>query len=196
MALRQHNIVQNTSSDGSNAREMMKPATALLLLPLAAAAAGGGHAQSLQEIEKREAALLEAWAATPLTIRRAMFVAEPPAGFGQYVERPDSTFKKGEKLVTYAEPVGYGWKAVGDGLLQFGFNADFLIKSPDGKVLAGQENFANLTQQGRARVREFMVLLTLNLSGAPAGDYVLEYKLRDVSGPKTVVFSQPFKIAD
>jgi hypothetical protein len=31
---------------------------------------------------------------------------------------------------------------------------------------------------------------------ASAGDYVVEYKLRDITGPKTVVFSRPFKIAD
>jgi hypothetical protein len=172
----------------------MKPATALLLLPLAAASSS--HAQTLQEIDRREAAVIEAWAATPLTIRRAVFVSAPPAGLGQYAERPDSTFRKGEKLVTYAEPVGYGWKDIGDGVFQFGFKADFLIKSADGEVLAVQEDFAAMTLKSRARMREFIVTLTLDLSDAPAGDYVLEYKLRDIASPKTVVFGQPFKIVD
>ena len=71
-----------------------------------------------------------------------MFVAGHPDGFGQYVERPNNAFKKGEKLVTYAEPVGYGWKDIGNGLYEFGFKVDFLLKTPDGKVLAGQEDFA------------------------------------------------------
>jgi hypothetical protein len=41
-----------------------------------------------------------------------------------------------------------------------------------------------------------MVILTLNVTGAPPGDYVIEYKLRDVTGNKTGTFSQPFKIVE
>ncbi|HYM73651.1 MAG TPA: hypothetical protein VET89_11760 [Stellaceae bacterium] len=172
----------------------MKRALAILLVFLSCA--GAGNAQTLEEIDKREAAVMEAWAATPLSVRRAIFVDGHPDGFGQYTERSSNTFKKGEKLVTYAEPVGYGWTDIGDGMVRFGFKVDFLLKSPDGKVLAGQDDFADLSQQSHARNREFMVILTLNVSGAPAGDYVIEYKLRDVTGAKTGTFSQPFKIVD
>jgi hypothetical protein len=177
---------------------MMKFTTAFLFLPLAAASntVSDSCAQPLQELEKREAALIEAWTAAPLTVRRVVFVSERPAGFGQYKERPNSTFKAGEKLVTYAEPVGYGWKDIGNGVFLFGFKADFQIKSRDGEVLAVQENFADLVQNSRARNREFLVTLTLTLNGAPAGDYAVEYKLRDIASPKTVVFSQPFTIKD
>jgi hypothetical protein len=172
----------------------MKRAIVALALLLASGAAG--YAQTIEDVDKREAAVLEAWSATPLTIRRAVFVAGAPEGFGQYVERANSTFKKGEKLVTYAEPVGFGWKDIGNGLYEFGFKADFLLKSPDGKVLGGQEDFADLSQKSHARNREFMVILTLNLTGAPPGDYLIEYKLRDVTGAKSATFSQPFKIAE
>jgi hypothetical protein len=165
-------------------------------LAILLASSGAGYAQSLEEVDKREAAVLEAWNAAPLAVRRAIFVEGHPEGFGQYVERATSTFKKGEKLVTYAEPVGYGWKDVGNGMLEFGFKADFVIKSPDGKVIGGQEDFANLSQRSHARNREFMVILTLNLTNAPAGDYLVEYKLRDIADAKSAIFSQPFKIAD
>jgi hypothetical protein len=37
--------------------------------------------------------------------------------------------------------------------------------------------------------------LTLNVTGAPPGDYVVEYKLRDISGDKSTSFELPFKIA-
>jgi hypothetical protein len=63
-------------------------------------------------------------------------------------------------------------------------------------VLGGQEDFADLSQKSHARNREFMVILTLNLTGAPPGDYLIEYKLRDVTGAKSATFSQPFKIAE
>jgi hypothetical protein len=39
-----------------------------------------------------------------------------------------------------------------------------------------------------------MVTLTMNVSGAPAGDYVLEYKLRDLASDKSAVINLPFQI--
>ncbi|MBV8776596.1 MAG: hypothetical protein JO032_14315 [Alphaproteobacteria bacterium] len=159
------------------------------MMPVAAA-------QTLGDIDRREAAVIEAWAATPLTVRKAFFVAQHPDGFGQYLERPSNVFKPGEKLVAYAEPVGYGWKDSGKNDYEFGFAVDFLVKSTDGKVLTGQENFAHLSEKSHARNREFMVVLTLNVEGAPAGDYVLEYKLHDIASTKETSFDLPFKIAD
>src|SRR5580704_1854003 len=140
-------------------------------------------------------AVLGAWEKTPLTVRRALFVSDHPHGFGLYQERASNVFKPGEALVTYAEPVGYGAKDAGNGLLEFGFAVDFLIKSPDGQILTGQQDFARLAQQSHVRNLEFMLLLTLNVTGAPSGDYVVEYKLRDISGDKTTSFELPFKIA-
>jgi hypothetical protein len=74
----------------------MKRAIASLVLLLASG--GAGYAQTIADIDKRDAAVTEAWAATPLTVRRALFVTGHPDGFGQYVERPNNAFKKGEKL--------------------------------------------------------------------------------------------------
>jgi len=168
--------------------------TALIVIFMLSGAAMG-QAQSLAEIDRLDEAVFKAWAATPLTIRKAVFVSEHPKGFGQYVERSGNVFKPGEKLVAYAEPVGFGWKDLGNSQYQFGFKVDFLIKSPDGKVLGGQQDFADLSETSHARNREFMVVLTMNISDAPPGDYVIEYKLRDVSSDKTATFNMPFKIA-
>jgi len=162
----------------------------LLLLGWASA----GSAQSLQEVEKAQAALIAAWEKTPLSMRRALFVAKKAQGFGQFEERSSNVFKPGEPLVAYAEPVGYGWKDVGNGMFEFGFAVDFLIKSPDGKILAGQQDFAKLAERSRTRNLEFMVTLTLNVTGAPPGDYVVEYKLRDIASNKSTTFELPFKI--
>jgi hypothetical protein len=172
---------------------MFRAITALFLLFTLADAA---DAQTLEEIDKRMAAVGEAWAATPLTVRKVFFVAQRPDGFGQYVVRPNNVFKAGEKLVAYAEPVGYGWKDIGGGQYEFGFKVDFLIKTPDGKILTGQQDFADLVEKSLARNLEFMMVLTLDVSGAPAGDYVVEYTLRDRTGPKSTTVSLPFKIGE
>jgi hypothetical protein len=160
------------------------------------AVAGTSRAQSLQEIDRRDAAVVEAWQKTPLTIRRAVFVSEHPDGFGEFVARTSNVFKPGEKLVAYVEPVGYAWKENGKDSFDFGFNVDFLIKSPDGKIIAGQEDFAKLKQTSHARNREFMLTLTMSLDGARPADYILEYKLRDIASDKSAIVSLPFKIAE
>jgi hypothetical protein len=169
---------------------------ALSVLLVGVICCGAAQAQTLQEIDKREAAVIEAWNAAPLTVRRAIFVAERPDGYGDYVERPNNVLKKGDTLITYSEPVGYGWKDIGGGFYQFGFKVDFLVKAADGKVIGGQENFADLIKKSRAHLRDFMVLLDLSLGNTAPGDYVVEYKLRDIASDKTYTISQPFKIAE
>ena len=165
----------------------------VLLLLAMLLSIGAVHAQSLEEIDRRQAAMIEAWEKTPLTIRRALFINGEPRGFGLYQERGSKEFKHGEKIVVYAEPVGYGWKDLGKGMFELGFVVDFLIKSRDGKILE-KENFMRIATETHTRNLEFMVILTLNMSSAPAGDYVVEYKLHDIASDKTTTFEMPFKI--
>lgn len=166
-----------------------------LLLLATISAATPANTQTLQEIDKRDAAVIEAWNATPLAVRKAVFVSKQPDGYGEYAERPNNAFKQGEKLIAYIEPVGYGWKEAGEGRrYHFGFKVDFTVKTSDGKVLGGQENFADLEQASHTRNREFMVVLTLSLDGASPGDYIIEYTLHDIANNKAATFSLPFKI--
>jgi hypothetical protein len=155
---------------------------------------GAVHAQSVEEVDRRQAALIEAWEKTPLTIRRALFIDGEPRGFGLYQERGSKEFKRGEKVVAYAEPVGYGWKDAGKGMFELGFVVDFVIKTRDGEILAGKENFMRIATESHTRNLEFMVVLTLNMTSAPPGDYVVEYKLHDIASDKTASFQMPFKV--
>jgi hypothetical protein len=164
-------------------------AAALLLLAPAA------PAQTLDEIERREAAVYEAWARTPLSIRRAVFVVGEPAGFGMYVKRATNVFAPTDTLRAYVEPVGYGWKPDAEGGYEFGFDVDFAIKTAEGVAVAAQRDFARLVKRSRVRNREFMLVLTLNLTDAEPGDYLLTYTLHDIAGGKTASFDLPFAIA-
>jgi hypothetical protein len=162
---------------------------------LALLLAGGANAQSLADIERAEAAVLNVWEQTPLSFRRAVFVTEAN-GFGVYKERENAQFKPGEPLLVYSEPVGYAWKDNGDGTFSFGFNVDLLLKTSSGEIVGGQENFQQLVLTSKARNREFMLTLTLTLTGAPAGDYVVEYRTRDAFGAKSGMISLPFSIVE
>ena len=152
-------------------------------------------AQSLDDVAKAEAAVDDVWGKTPLSFTHALFVAGAPAGFGIYTARPDGPFKAGEKLIVYAEPVGYGWKDKGDGTYDFGFDVDLALKSPDGTVLTQQKSFAHLPINSHAKNHEFMLTLTLDVTGADPGQYVLEYTVHDLASNKSAVISLPFTLA-
>ena len=167
---------------------------ALAVVAMAFLVAFGANAQVPPELARAEAASIEAWTKAPLGVRRAVFVARAPDGFGIYAQRPSSRFKAGEALIVYAEPVGYGWKRIGGDRFEFGFDVDFVIKEQGGNILAGKEDFAHLALQSYNRNREFMLTLTLDISGAPPGNYVLQYRLRDIASNKTASFELPFTI--
>src|SRR5262249_5844385 len=54
------------------------------------------------------------WDRSPLAFRKALWVTEPPAGFGAYTPRPTNEYAAGDEMIAYVEPVGFGWRHAGD----------------------------------------------------------------------------------
>ncbi|WP_158811759.1 hypothetical protein [Beijerinckia sp. L45] len=150
----------------------------------------------MTRLQDAQSAVDAIWTTLPLSGEHAMFVSEKALLFGAYTPRPTSTFKPGETLLTYIEPVGYAWAPAADGLFAFGVSLDFEILTPDGKILAGQKNFLSYATASHAKVKELMLTASLNLDGFPAGSYVLHYTLRDLESPKIADIALPFQIAD
>jgi len=173
---------------------MLRLATAFAIA-LFALAPLPATAQDLAAIEAAEKALDAAWEAAPLSFRKVLFASEA-MGFGAYIERSDNKFKPGQQILVYAEPVGYGYKANADGTNVLGAKVDLAIKTPAGEVALAQANFATLEITSHARNREFVLTLSLDLSGAPAGDYVLEYLVHDLASDETAPISLPFSIVE
>jgi hypothetical protein len=171
---------QMPSTQGTRAKLTFEPANATT---------------SIKDIDLLQRDVVNAWEKMPLTVRRVIFVTEKPKMLGAYSERPSNVFKTGEKLLTYIEPVGYTWTKRGN-MFDFGLSADFILKSVDGKILAGQENFAKVSLSSRTKLQEFMFNLTMSLDGADPGEYVLEYKLHDEGSDKSVTVNQPFTIEE
>lgn len=164
-------------------------ATVLALGPLPVAA------QDLAAIEAAEKAVEAAWEATPLSFRKVIYASEV-IGFGAYIERPDNRFKAGEQIIIYAEPFGYGYQPNADGTFVLGVRVDLAIKTPAGEIVLEQKDFANLELTSHTKNREFLLTLTLDISGAPAGDYVLEYLVHDLASDETAPISMPFTIVE
>ncbi|MGL5008974.1 MAG: hypothetical protein ACRC6I_03775 [Paracoccaceae bacterium] len=152
-------------------------------------------AQDLEALSSAEAALEAVWQEMPITFRNVA-VVNSVEGFGVYEERPDAVFKAGEPIVIYAEPLGYGWKDNGDGTYTFGFAVDLQLKTADGTVVAGQEDFLTLETTTRAKNKEFQLTLTLNADGVPPGEYTIEYTTRDIASEKSGTISVPIEVVE
>jgi hypothetical protein len=169
----------------------VRPAILVILTACVQVAYGVAYGQSLDEIAKREEAVRQAWVQTPLAVRRALFVTEEPGGFGIYTPRSSSRFKAGEKMILYAEPVGYLWKSLDDGQYEFGVKVDLIVKTPAGKVLLEKDDFGSLVFKSRVKNTELLIHLDVNLNGAPTGDYVLAYRLHDAESDKVTTIELP-----
>ncbi|MEX0853337.1 MAG: hypothetical protein WD036_08670 [Bauldia sp.] len=133
------------------------------------------------------------WDRAPLSFRRGLWVAEPPNGFGVYNPREDSIFAAGDKMIVYAEPVGFGWAKSGD-IWHADLIVDLVVKSTGGEVLLGREAFQELEIGSRVKNREFFTTITYTLPGIPAGGYVVETTLRDAVTGKSGTLALPFTI--
>ena len=164
----------------------------LSALMLAAAPVG---AQDLETYDAADAAAYAAWEALPLTFRTVAFVTGDAGGYGLYDARDSTVFRQGEPIVLYVEPMGYGWRQEADGRFSFGFDIDIVLRNAAGDVVASQESFMRQGLTSRARNREFYLTLTLNMTGAPAGDYALEYIVHDLASDKIGTIARTFSIA-
>ncbi|WP_408015611.1 hypothetical protein [Rhizobium alarense] len=136
-----------------------------------------------------------AFAATlPFTIGKVAFVTAPPEGYGMYDARPTTSFKAGEALISYVEPVGLTWRPSEDGKVQSEFTVDLELLAAKGDVLAEQKAFGSFTFKGYVRNQEVFAKLTLNIEGPPPGDYVLRYRFRDNASGAVAQTEQPFTI--
>ncbi len=147
----------------------------------------------IEAIAALDAATDVLWEQTPLTFRRALWVAGPPNGFGAYNPRETNVYGSGDQMIVYAEPVGFGWDKTGD-IWQMNMAVDLAIKSKEGEVLLTKQDFQKLSIGSRVRNREFMTTLTLTLNGIPAGEYIADTTLRDQVTGKSGTMSLPFVI--
>ncbi|MBP1881956.1 hypothetical protein [Sinorhizobium mexicanum] len=132
----------------------------------------------------------------PFAIGKAVFVTAEPAGYAMYEPKTDPIFKTGEAIVSYVEPVGLTWKEASvKGKIQTRFTVDFDILNPKGEILASQKAFGDFTFTGYLRNQEIYSTLTIDVTGAPAGDYVLRFHFNDINSGKSATVDQPFKIA-
>ncbi|MDR6816658.1 hypothetical protein J2X76_001831 [Neorhizobium sp. 2083] len=162
--------------------------TVLFLSPAA-------YSAPIDALTKAEEKTYEAWGKLGLTERLVTFVTAPSTGYGIYQEKQSSIFKQGEKVITYVEPIGYGWKELPHDMYELNFVSDLKIKAANGDVMLDKKAFSTNVLQSHNANMEFSMDFTLTLTGAPAGKYTLTYTIHDMSGDQTSTFDQEFTIA-
>jgi hypothetical protein len=167
-------------------------ASALFAAPVDASAQTGTD-KSVEDIDKARAAVAEALSRAPLGFRRVLFVSEIPEGFAAYQPRANNVFTPDEPLIVYTEPIGVEWRKDGD---EFSSKlvVDFEIRSPDGKVLAGQKGFGEFALSAREPPLDFMTHVKLDVTGAAAGSYILGLTIHDTNSGKSTSTDLPFEI--
>jgi hypothetical protein len=153
-------------------------------------AADGKYLEAIDALNQAAAWL---WDKSPLTFRKALWVAEPPSGFGVYNPRETNVYSAGDDMIVYGELVGIGGTKVGD-IWQTDLAADFTIKTTDGQQLFSQRDFSKARGTSRVRIREFMTYFTFTLTGMSAGEYLVDITMRDLVTGKNGSVSLPFVI--
>jgi hypothetical protein len=162
--------------------------------PSVAKPADGQTAATLAALGDAENAVIDIWNRLPLQARNVMFVSQRASAYGGYEKRASNVFAPGEKLFTYAEPIGYKWQETSPGTFQFGVTIDFEVLTADGKILGGQRAFQNIAFTTHYRNRELFLNLSVSLEGVTPGNYVLAYDVHDKFGAAKVRTEQPFTI--
>lgn len=160
---------------------------------LAETLVGRGYGEAaLAAFDKATAAF---WDALPLQLRVIAF-ADSVSDYGNYVARPDSTFRTGDTLRLYFEPVGYSFAPSGGGV-RAAISVDVEIRNPGGLIFGSAENFVRLEWKGRAPMHEVHASIAMPLpANLRPGPYLLLLTLRDQGSAKVEEVTLPFSIAE
>lgn len=147
----------------------------------------------LEAVTSLRQAITYVWERMPLTVKKTALVSVPAPSYGLFDHRPDNVFKTGDKVLIYAEPVGYRFARAEKGL-QFGIACDLAVISKQGKVLGGQNNFGKWVMNCGEPMFEFFMNLTITLTEFPPGEYNLVLTFRDLVGKGQTSIKQPIVV--
>lgn len=125
------------------------------------------------------------WAQTPLNFGALMLIDGEAAGYKDYTSRASNQVSSGETVRIYAEPIGYAFDKSGKDF-SIELSTDIKIKSSDGVVLAEANDFAQVEFTRKYRAMDIMMQLAFVVPELKAGDYVIEFTLKDQNSDEKV----------
>lgn len=122
-------------------------------------------------------------------------------GYGVYQEHKSTTFRAGEPIILYVEPVGFTHMPLKVGanntkLYLVNLTAGILVSDKQGNVLFGKENIPLLNVISHNKNTEVSVRLSVTQSSPfPTGNYVITYTVNDVPSGKSFKIVKDITIA-
>lgn len=149
-------------------------------------AAPAVHAQDVEALERQ---LDKAREAAPMVVKPFLAVTRPAKYFGDYEQRPNLTYNRGEKLHFYAEPKNLVMTKNAKGEFEPALEVDIEVRPEKGQP-AKQPRFLSMRIPSRSRIQDLYLNMTVSLGEAPAGKYNLKFTVRDLNSKKTAAVEQ------
>ncbi len=146
--------------------------------------------EALARLDRLDDEVAKVWASSPLAFRNVT-VVNSAEGFGDFERRDGDTFKAGETLMVYVEPVGFTY-VLENGRYSFALSADLSIESDAGQIITEGEDLFLIDDSSYVQIREFHMVLSVKIPDIKAGGYRAVYRVKDVNTGKTGSFSVPF----
>ena len=162
-----------------------------LLVRAGTAEKSGDHAASIAALEQ---ALEKVRAEAPLTVKPFVLVTQPAKFYGDYTPRANAVFEGGEAQQFYLEPKNLVYPRTAAGTYEPSFEVDLKILTAAGKAMASQERFGSFRFPTKSPVQDIFLNLKVTLSGAPAGEYSVQFVVRDLNSKKTATVTQPVSV--
>ena len=154
-----------------------------------AAIALASVAVGAQDVEALERQLEKAREAAPMQVKAFMPVSRPPKYFGDYEQRPNNTYNRGEKMHFYAEPRNLAMPKNAKGEYEAALEVDIEVKPEKGTVQKVPK-FLSMKIPSKSRIQDLYLNMTIDLGQAPAGKYNLKFTVRDLNSKKSADISQ------
>ena len=162
-----------------------------LLSRAGAAEKSGDHAASIGALEQ---ALEKVRAEAPMTVKPFLLVMQPAKFYGDYTPRANAVFRSGEAQQFYLEPKNLVYPLTGAATYEPSFEVDLKVLTSAGQVAVSQERFGSFRLPTKSPVQDIFLNLKVTLSGAPAGEYKIQFVVRDLNSKKTATLSQAITV--
>lgn len=161
----------------------------IALFAAGAAMALAASSVGAQDIEALERQLEKARDAAPMAVKSFMAVSRPAKYYGDYEQRPNNSYPRGEKLHFYAEPKNLTMPKNAKGEYEAALEVDIEVK-PEKGAMVKQPKFLSMKIPSRSRIQDLYLNMTVSLGEAPAGKYNLKFTVRDLNSKKSADVTQ------
>lgn len=133
-------------------------------------------------LERADKAVFSLWQQAPFKVAYWTLQKGKAGGYGIYQPREDNVYLKDEPIYIYIEPWAYKLAQLAPDVFGLALAMDAYVMDTSGKVLFGKENFLKMAKKSHRRARQMYINVTMNLTGAPAGKYIIKLVVKDLVG--------------